>query len=85
MSRILSLNEHYIKHIDEKELFEFLKIFAKSLIKRLIVRKKNTDKIYELLKNKQKLWLIYIKMLNIFLVIPINISSEDSKLLGFCF
>ena len=30
MSRILSLNEHYIKHIDEKELFKFLKdLFSK--------------------------------------------------------
>ena len=27
MTRILSLNEHYIKHIDEKELFELLKIY----------------------------------------------------------
>jgi len=27
MSRILSLNEHYIKNIDEKELFKLLKIF----------------------------------------------------------
>ena len=27
MTRILSLNEHYIKHIDEKELFKLLKIY----------------------------------------------------------
>ena len=29
MSRILSLNEHYIKHIEERELFEFLKEYCK--------------------------------------------------------
>ena len=28
MSRILSLNEHYIKHIDEKKLFELLKDYC---------------------------------------------------------
>ena len=28
MSRILSLNEHYIKNIDEKILFDFLKSYA---------------------------------------------------------
>ena len=28
LSRILSLNEHYIKHFDEKELFKLLKNFA---------------------------------------------------------
>ena len=31
MSRILSLNEHYIKHIDEKELFKFLKIYCSKI------------------------------------------------------
>ena len=31
MSRILSINEHYIKHIDEKELFELLKVYCQKI------------------------------------------------------
>ena len=47
MSRILSLNEHYIKHIDEKELFKFLKDYCQKYKKRLITSKENTlIKIY---------------------------------------
>ena len=34
MSRILSLNEHYIKHIDEKELFNLLKDYCKKFKKK---------------------------------------------------
>ena len=40
MTRILSLNEHYIKHMDEKELFKFLKIYSQKFKKTLINQRK---------------------------------------------
>ena len=35
MARVLSLNEHYIKHIDEKKLFKLLKIYCKDFKKNI--------------------------------------------------
>ena len=40
MSRILSINEHYIKHIDEKELFKLFKIYCQKFEKNIDVSKK---------------------------------------------
>ena len=55
MSRILSLNEHYIKHIDEKELFNFLKIYAQKFKKTYYSSKENSViKSMNFLKNKAK-------------------------------
>ena len=54
----LSLNEYYIKHIDEKELFNFLKIYMlKNLKKKLkLLKMKKYYKVSSshFLKNKAK-------------------------------
>ncbi len=83
MSRILSLNEHYIKHIDEKELFKFLKIYSGKFKKNIDSSKENSlIKSMSFLKNKAKtLEDIYINSQYI-LKDNIQISVEDSKLLN---
>ncbi len=82
MSRILSLNEHYIKNIDEKILFEFFKNYVQKF-------KKNIDPSKEImiiksinfLKNKAKtLGDIYHNSQYI-LNDEIEINPEDMKLL----
>jgi len=82
MSRILSLNEHYIKHIDEKELFKLLKIYSQKFKKNIDSSKENyLIKSMSFLKNKAKtLEDIYLNSLYI-LQDNILISPEDSKLL----
>ena len=82
MSRILSLNEHYIKHMDEKELFKFLKIYSQKFKKNIDQSKENSlIKSMNFLKNKAKtLEDIYQNSLYI-LQDNIKISPEDSKLL----
>tara|TARA_B100000700_G_scaffold29339_1_gene28238 strand:- start:3192 stop:4583 length:1392 start_codon:yes stop_codon:yes gene_type:complete len=55
LTRILSLNEHYIKNIDEKELFNLFKIFAQKYRKKIDVSKESTLlKSLNFLKNKAK-------------------------------
>ena len=82
LSRILSLNEYYIKHMDEKKLFELLKSFAKEFKKEIDSSKESSLlKSMSFLKNKAKtLDDIYCNSQYI-LQENIKISSEDSKLL----
>jgi len=82
MSRILSLNEHYIKHINENDLFELLKDYCKKFKKEIDRSKEKTlAKSINFLKNKAKtLEDIYMNSQYI-LSDVIKISSEDSKLL----
>ena len=82
MSRILSLNEHYIKHIDEKELFELLKVYCEKF-KKVIDESKNDTliKSIKFLKNKAKTLEDIYKNAHYILNENIQISSEDSKLL----
>jgi len=82
MSRILSLNEHYIKHIDEKELFELLKDYCEKF-KKVIDESKNDTliKSIKFLKNKAKTLEDIYKNAHYILNENIQISSEDSKLL----
>ena len=82
MSRILSLNEHYIKHINEKELFEFLKDYCKKFKKEINGPKEKTLlKSMNFLKNKAKTLEDIYKNAQYILSDIIKISSEDSKLL----
>jgi len=82
MSRILSLNEHYIKHIDEKELFEYLKDFCKNFKKKIDSSKEKTLlKSMNFLKNKAKTLDDIYQNAQYILSDTITISSEDSKLL----
>ena len=55
LTRILSINEHYIKHIEEKELFKLLKDFAKKFRKSIDPSKENAVlQSMSFLKNKAK-------------------------------
>jgi len=82
MSRILSLNEHYIKHINEKELFEFLKDYCKKFKKEIHGSKEKTLlKSMNFLKNKAKTLEDIYKNAQYILSDTIKISSEDLKLL----
>jgi glutamyl-tRNA synthetase len=82
MSRILSLNEHYIKHINEKELFEFLKDYCKKFKKEINSSKEKTLlKSMNFLKNKAKTLEDIYKNAQYILSDTIKISSEDLTLL----
>jgi len=82
MSRILSLNEHYIKNMDEKELFKFLKIYSQKFKKGIDSSKENSlVKSMNFLKNKAKTLEDIYQNSQYILQDSIKISSEDSKLL----
>ena len=82
MSRILSLNEHYIKHIDEKELFKLLKIYSQKFKKSIDSSKENSlIKSMNFLKNKAKTLEDVYQNSQYILKDNIQISSEDFKLL----
>ena len=82
LSRILSLNEHYIKHIDEKQLFGLLKDFAQNFRDRINPSKeKAVLQSINFLKNKAKtLDDIYCNSEYI-IKDNIDIVAEDKKLL----
>ncbi len=82
LSRILSLNEHYIKHIDEKQLFGLLKDFAQNFRDRISPSKeKAVLQSINFLKNKAKtLDDIYCNSEYI-IKDNIDIVAEDKKLL----
>jgi len=82
MSRVLSLNEHYIKHIDEKDLFKFLKIYSQKFKKSIDTSKENLIlKSMSFLKNKAKTLDDIYQNSQYILQDNIKISPEDSKLL----
>jgi len=82
MSRILSLNEHYIKHMDEKELFKFLKVYSKKFKKNIDQSKEySLIKSMNFLKNKAKTLEDIYQNSQYILRDNIKISPEDSKLL----
>ena len=82
MSRILSLNEHYIKHMDEKELFKFLKIYSQKFKKNIDQSKESSlIKSMNFLKNKAKTLEDIYQNSQYILQDNIEISPEDSKLL----
>ncbi len=82
MSRILSLNEHYIKHMDEKELFQFLKNYSQKFKKKIDASKENALlKSMNFLKNKAKTLDDIYQNSQYILQDNIEISAEDFKLL----
>ncbi len=82
MSRILSINEHYIKHMDEKILFKFLKIYSQKYKKSIDTSKEETlIKSINFLKNKAKTLEDIYKNSEYILKDNIEISAEDFKLL----
>ena len=82
MSRILSINEHYIKHIDEKELFELLKVYCQKFKKKIDASKESTLlKSMNFLKNKAKTLEDIYQNAHYILNDAIKILPEDLKLL----
>ena len=82
ITRILSLNEHYIKHIDEKELFKLLKIYCKDFKKSIDNPKGHTlIKSMKFLKNKAKTLEDIYQNAQYILNNYLQISPEDLKLL----
>ena len=82
MTRILSLNEHYIKNMDEKKLFQFLKDYCQKFKKKIDESKENSlIKSINFLKNKAKTLEDIYKNSQYILQDSIQISQEDSKLL----
>ena len=82
MSRILSINEHYIKHIDEKELFKLLKIYCQKFEKNIDVSKESALlKSMNFLKNKAKTLEGIYQNAHYILNDAIKILPEDLKLL----
>ncbi len=82
MSRILSLNEHYIKNMDEKILFEFLKKYAQSFKKAISSSKEESImKSISFLKNKAKTLDDIYQNSQYILNDDIKIVPEDIKLL----
>jgi len=82
MSRILSLNEHYIKHIDEKELFKFFKIYSQKFKKSIDSSKENSIiKSINFLKNKAKTLEDIYQNAQYILKDDVDILPEDLKLI----
>ena len=82
ISRILSINEHYIKNIDEKILFEFLKNYAKNYKKSINSSKEvSLIKSMNFLKNKAKTLNDIYQNAQYILKDEINITPEDIILL----
>ena len=82
MSRILSINEHYIKHIDENELFKLLKIYCQKFKKKIDSSKENILlKSMNFLKNKAKTLEDIYQNAQYILQDNIQVSPEDAKLL----
>jgi len=82
ISSILSMNEHYIKNIDENELFNHLKEYC-SLYKEKIntLKEEKVKKSLTFLKNKAKTLDDIYQNAQYILSDTVKISSEDSKLL----
>ena len=82
MSRILSLNEHYIKNVEEEELFKLLKTYCQKFKKSIDSSKENTLlKSIKFLKNKAKTLDDIYKNAQYVINDNVKISPEDSKLL----
>jgi len=82
ITRILSINEHYIKHMDEKKLFQFLKIYCQKFNKKVEPSKENNlIKSINFLKNKAKTLEDIYQNAQYILKENIKISPEDLKLL----
>ncbi len=81
ISRILSMNEHYIKHMNENDLFNHLTKYCENYKDKIDSKSKNLKKSLSFLKNKAKtLEDIYINA-QYLIKDKIKISSEDQKLL----
>jgi len=82
MDRILSINEHYIKSLDENELFKNLKNYAEKYKKKIEDKyEKNLITSIHFLKNKAKKLEDIYQNAQYIINEKITISDQDSKLL----
>ena len=82
MSRILSLNEHYIKNINEKELFNLLKTYCQKFQTEIKSSKESSIiKSMNFLKNKAKTLEDIYKNAQYIINEKINVSPEDLRVL----
>jgi len=82
MERILSINEHYIKNLDKKELYKNLKDYAEKYKKKIESKnEKNLINSIHFLKNKAKKLEDIYKNAQYIIKETIEISDHDSKLL----
>ena len=82
MSRILSLNEHYIKNMNEKELFKLLKIHSEKFGRNIDKSKEDSIiRSISFLKNKAKTLDDIYKNAQYILQENIEISKDDLRLL----
>ena len=83
MERILSINEHYIKTLDEKELYNRFKNYAEKYKKKIEEKyEKNLINSIHFLKNKAKKLEDIYKNAEYIIKENIEISDQDSKLLN---
>ncbi len=82
INRIYSMNEHYIKNIDENDLFNFLKTYCETFKEKIPdVAEKKIKKSLHFLKNKAKTLEDIYKNSKFLINDKIQIDNEDKKLL----
>tara|TARA_B100001123_G_scaffold378966_1_gene447492 strand:- start:220 stop:1605 length:1386 start_codon:yes stop_codon:yes gene_type:complete len=81
MSRILSMNEHYIKNMDENDLFDHLTKYCDRYKDKINNKEKKIKKSLIFLKNKAKTLEDIFVNAQYLIKDKIQISSEDMKLL----
>jgi len=81
MSRILSMNEHYIKNMDENDLYDHLKRFCKIYKDKIDNKEEKIKKSLNFLKNKAKTLEDIYNNVQYIIKDTIQISPEDSKLI----
>jgi glutamyl-tRNA synthetase len=81
MSRILSMNEHYIKNMNENDLYEHLKEFCEIYKDKIDSKEEKIKKSLSFLKNKAKTLEDIYNNAQYILKNNIQISPEDLKIL----
>ena len=81
MSRILSMNEHYIKNMNENDLFDHLIKYFESYKDKIDNKEKKIKKSLSFLKNKAKTLEDIYNNAQYIIKDKIQISTEDIKLL----
>ena len=81
LSRILSMNEHYIKHMNENDLFDHLIKYCENYKDRIDSKSEKIKKSLSFLKNKAKTLEDIFNNSQYLINDKIKISPEDQKLL----
>ena len=82
ISRILSMNEHYIKNIDENELFKHLKEYCFLYKKKInTLKEEKVKKSLTFIKNKEKTQVDIFKNAKYIIEDQVNFNNDDLKLI----